>query len=204
MDIRLTVVELGNDSEKSLIYKKAPLTYMSKVLVAYGTRYGSAREIAEHIGSILTSEGHEVEVKRASKSVVVDAYDLVVLGSGIQVGSWTKEAKNFLRLNSSDLKLKKTALFVSCGDVLEEDKTDESYKKYLVDPAEKNGLSPIAFGFFGGTFDFTGNQGFVYNMFMKMIKGDFEKKGIPTEGIYDFRDWDAITDWTKRLGQELE
>ena len=177
---------------------------MSKILVAYGTRHGSAREIAKHIGETLTKEGHEVDVKRSSKSVAVDDYDLVVIGSGIQVGSWAKEAKNFLRLNSSALKWKKTALYVSCGDVLEEEKREESYKKYLLDPAEKNGLEPVAYGFFGGSFDFTGKKGFMYNMFMKMIKGDFEKKGIPTEGVYDFRDWPAITEWTKNLANELE
>jgi menaquinone-dependent protoporphyrinogen IX oxidase len=177
---------------------------MSKILVAYGTRHGSAREIAEHIGETLTKEGHEVDVKRATKSVAVDDYDLVVIGSGIQVGSWTKEAKNFLRLNSSALKWKKTAIYVSCGDVLEEEKREESYKLYLLDPAEKNGLQPVSYGFFGGTFDFTGNKGFMYNMFMKMIKGDFEKKGIPTEGVYDFRDWEAITEWTENLPTAIQ
>ena len=39
---------------------------------------------------------------------------------------------------------------------------------------------------------------------MKMIKSDFEKKGILTEGVYDFRDWPAITEWTKNLANELE
>jgi menaquinone-dependent protoporphyrinogen oxidase len=172
---------------------------MSKILVAYGTRHGSAREIAKHIGSTLMEEGYEVHVKKASKSVEVDQYDLVVIGSGIQVGSWTKEAKNFLKMNSSTLKWKKTALFVSCGDVLEPEKRDESYEKYLKEPAEKNGISPVAYGFFGGAFDFTGSKGFMYNMFMKMIKSDFERKGIRTEGVYDFRDWNAITEWTKKL-----
>ena len=62
---------------------------MSKILVAYGTRHGSAREIANHIGKILMDEGHEVHVKKASKSVDVDPYDMVVVGSGIQVGNWT-------------------------------------------------------------------------------------------------------------------
>ncbi len=167
--------------------------------MSYGTRHGSAREIAEYIGATLTKEGNEVDVKRATKSVAVDDYDLVVIGSGIQVGSWQKDVKNFLRLNSSTLKWKKTALFVSCGDVLEEEKREESYKKYLLDPAEKNGLEPVAYGFFGGKFDFTGKKGFMYNMFMKMIKSYFEKKGIPTEGVYDFRDWDAISEWGKEL-----
>lgn len=188
-----------SDSEKPLIYQKALSSQMSRILVTYGTRYGSAKEIANHIGSTLRDEGHEVDVKKASKSVAVDPYDLIVVGSGIQVGGWTKEAKNFLKMNGPALKWKKTALFVSCGDVLESEKRDESYEKYLVEPAEKNGLSPVAYGFFGGAFDFTGSKGFMYNMFMKVIKSDFEKKGIKTEGVYDFRDWEAITEWTKEL-----
>ncbi len=172
---------------------------MSRILVAYGSRYGSTKEIAEHIGKTLTEEGHSVDVKKASKSLGVDEYEMVVVGSGIQAGGWQKDAKNFLKLNSSSLKWKKTALFVSCGDVLEAEKRDESYKKYLVEPAEKNGLTPVAYGFFGGSFDFTGKQGFMYNVFMRMIKGDFEKKGIKTEGVYDFRDWEHITEWARNL-----
>ena len=172
---------------------------MSNILVVYGTRYGSAKEIATHIGSILTQEGHIVDVKKASKSVAVDPYDLVIVGSGIQARGWAKEAKTFLRLNSPTLKWKQTALYVSCGDYLETEKHEESRKKYLLDVAEKNGISPISYGFFGGTFDFTGKKGFLYNMFMKMAKSDFEKKGIKAEGVYDFRDWDQITQWTKEL-----
>ena len=172
---------------------------MSKILVTYGTRYGSTKEIAQRVGEILTEEGNSVDVKRASKSVGVDGYDMIVIGSGIQAGGWQKDAKNFIRLNSAALKWKKTALFVSCGDANEPEKHDESYKKYLVDIAEKNGLSPVTYGFFGGTFDFTGKKGFMYNMFMKMVKGDFEKKGIKTEGVYDFRDWNKITEWAREL-----
>lgn len=172
---------------------------MSKILVAYGSRHGSTKEIADHIGSTLTQEGHEVDVKKASKSVPVDPYDLIVIGSGIQAGGWTKETKNFLRLNGSTLKWKKTALFVSCGDFMEKEKHEEATKKYLIDVAEKNALSPVSYGFFGGTFDFTGKNGFIYSMFMKMMKGYFEEKGTKAEGIIDFRDWDQIALWAKEL-----
>ncbi len=177
---------------------------MSKILVAYGSRHGSTKEIANRIGSTLTQEGHEVDVKKASKSIPVDPYDLVVIGSGIQAGGWTKETKNFMRLNGSSLKWKKTALYVSCGDFMEKEKHEESIKKYLHDVAEKNALTPVAYGFFGGTFDFTGKNGFIYNMFMRMVKGDLEKKGIKTEGIYDFRDWDQITQWAKELPSHIQ
>lgn len=172
---------------------------MSKILVAYGSRYGSTKEIAEHIGSTLTQEGHDVDVKRATKAVPVDPYEVIVIGSGIQAGGWTKETKNFLRLNGSSLKWKKTALFVSCCDYMEKEKHEDSTKKYLHDVAEKNGLTPVAYGLFGGVFDFTGKKGFIYNMFMKMIKGDFEKRGIKTDGVFDCRDWDQITLWAKEI-----
>lgn len=177
---------------------------MSRILVTYGTRYGSTKEIAMRIGRILLEEGHTVDVEKASRTLQVDSYDLVVLGSGIQAGGWQKDAKNFMQRNSAAFKEIKIALFVSCGDAAEEEKYEESYKKYLVDPAKKNGLTPIAYGFFGGTFDFTGKKGFVYNMFMRIVKADFEKKGIVTEGVYDFRDWDAITEWTRALPKLIQ
>ena len=176
---------------------------MSKILVTYGSRYGSTKEIANHIGETLEKQGHEVEVTRANKSVAVDPYDMVVVGSGIQAGGWHKDASNFLRLNGSTLKWKKIALFVSCGDYMEKAKHEESKQKYLVDVAEKNGLTPVSYGFFGGTFDLTGKKGFLYNMFMKMVKGDLEKKGYNTEGVVDFRNWDEITSWSNALVEHL-
>ncbi len=64
-----------------------------KILVCYGTRYGSAGEIAENIGEILRSRGATVDIINLKKSKVknLESYDLVVLGSGIQMGKWTKE-----------------------------------------------------------------------------------------------------------------
>lgn len=172
---------------------------MSSILIVYGSRYGSTKEIAEHIGETLTNEGHHVEVFDATKPPVINDYDLIIIGSGIQAGSWKKDAQSFLKKNRVALKQKKTALFVSCGDAIEPEKRDESFNKYLVAHAETNTLSPIAYGFFGGSFDFTGKKGLFYNLFMKLVKGEFEKKGIKTEGVYDFRDWDAITNWAKEL-----
>lgn len=175
---------------------------MGKILIAYSSRYGSTKEIAEHLGVKLGEEGHIVDVVNASNSPEVDDYSLIIVGSGIQAGAWHKDAKNFLKKNSEKFKSKKIALFVSCGDVLEPEKRDASYKKYLLDQAEAFELKPVAFGFFGGKFDFTGSNNFFYNIFMRLAKSEFEKKGIKTEGIYDFRNWDEIDRWTEELGVE--
>jgi menaquinone-dependent protoporphyrinogen oxidase len=172
---------------------------MARILIVYGSRYGSTKEIAHHIGQTLTKDGHSVDVFDASKQPPMLGYDLIIVGSGIQAGRWKKDAMKFLKKNKNTLQKMKTALFVSCGDANEPDKKDDSYQKYLVSIARSYGLFPIAYGFFGGSFDFTGKKGVIYNLFMKLIKGDFEKKGIKTDGIYDFRNWDSITNWAQEL-----
>jgi menaquinone-dependent protoporphyrinogen oxidase len=63
-----------------------------KTLIVYGTRYGTAAEIAEEIGKVIESEGLEVDLvdSRSLKDCDVSLYDLVILGSGIKIGKWTK------------------------------------------------------------------------------------------------------------------
>jgi len=60
-----------------------------KALIVYGSRYGSAKKISQEIGNVLRNEGMEVDVldSRGLKKFDTSPYDLVVLGSGIKVGS---------------------------------------------------------------------------------------------------------------------
>ena len=62
-----------------------------KALVVYGTRYGTAAEIAEEIARVITEEGVEVDLVDASRMKDCDSspYDLVIVGSGIKMGKWT-------------------------------------------------------------------------------------------------------------------
>jgi len=39
-------------------------------------------------------------------------YDLVVVGSGIQINKWTREPEDFLKKHKKELAAKKLALFV--------------------------------------------------------------------------------------------
>ena len=63
-----------------------------KALVVYGTRYGTATEIAEEITRTLKEEGVETDLldSRGLKDWDVTPYDLVIVGSGIKIGKWTK------------------------------------------------------------------------------------------------------------------
>ena len=63
-----------------------------KVLVAYATKYGATAEIAEKIGQVLRETGMAVDVEPADRVGDLSSYRAVVLGSGVYVGRWRKEA----------------------------------------------------------------------------------------------------------------
>ena len=64
-----------------------------KALIVYGTRYGTAAEIAEEIRKIIENEGAEVDLadSRGLKDCNISPYDLMIVGSGIKIGKWTKK-----------------------------------------------------------------------------------------------------------------
>ena len=55
-----------------------------KALVVYGTRYGTAAEIAEEIAKVLEDEHLDVDLVNAKglKNCDVSSYDLLVVGVG--------------------------------------------------------------------------------------------------------------------------
>lgn len=173
-----------------------------KALVVYGTRYGTATEIAEEIARTLKGEGVETDLldSRGLKDWDVTPYDLVIVGSGIKIGKWTKGARKFLDKNKSALAERKVALFVSCGAANKEESRGEGQEKYLDDVAQKHLINdPVATGLFGSTFDPNSKQGFLYKQVMKSIKKDLEKQGIDVSKPVDCRDWDEIRAWTRAL-----
>lgn len=172
-----------------------------KTLIVYGTRYGTAAEIAEEIGKVMEARGVEVDLlnSKGLKSIDVAPYDLVVAGSGIKMGKWTKESLKFLKDNREDLENKKVALFVSCGAANEE-KSQAEGQKYLDEVALKY-LSgrPVASGLFGSVYDPDAKHGLMYRFTLRFIKQELEKQGIDTSKPYDFRDWDEIRGWARNL-----
>lgn len=171
-----------------------------KALIVYGTRWGGTTGVAEKIAETLRGEGADAEVFEAKKAPRdIDEYDLVVVGSGLMMGRWTKETQGFLKRNADKLKHKKTALFVSCGTVEEEDGIETARRDFLEKVAQKHGLTPIALGAFGGVYDTTKNLGIIGNIAMSAVKKGLTEKGVDMSKPYDFRDWDNITKWSTEL-----
>jgi menaquinone-dependent protoporphyrinogen oxidase len=172
-----------------------------KALVVYGTRYGTAEEIAEEIAKVLKDEDLDVDLVNAKglKNCDVSPYELLVVGSGIKMGKWTKESMNFLKKNKDKLSNKKVALFVSCGAANEEKSIPGGQEKYLDNVANENLIkAPIATGLFGSVYD-PNPKGLMSKFVNRFIKKEMEKQGKDTSERVDYRDWDEIRAWTKNL-----
>ena len=166
-------------------------------LIVYGTRWGGTEKVAQTIGNALQDDGFTVEVVDAKKAPdSIEGYDLVLIGSGLSSDKWTKESIAFIEKNLSSLKTKKMALFVSCSMA---DRKDEGYdvgkKRYLIDPAEKYGLSPITIGYFGCLMDFSYSHGLLVDIIVRVNRRNLRKNGLDTANLHDTRDWAAIAAW---------
>jgi menaquinone-dependent protoporphyrinogen IX oxidase len=186
---------------------------MTNALIVYGTRYGATASTSEDIAKTLSKEGLDVKVVNLKKDKVKDIteYELVIVGSGIQINKWTGEPEKFLKKFQKELAKKKVALFVCCGSAEPlDDKTDKAKSietartKYLEEKAAKYNLQPIALGLFGGVYNFN-NMPWFFRKTMSAVKPQLEAAGVPqTEpGLYDTRDLNAICNWAKEVAQKV-
>jgi menaquinone-dependent protoporphyrinogen oxidase len=86
---------------------------MQKILVAFGTKYGSTGEIAAAIADVLRRLGLEVDLRSARDVRDVAAYDGVVVGSGVYVGRWHADALDLVKRFERELRVRPTWFFSS-------------------------------------------------------------------------------------------
>jgi menaquinone-dependent protoporphyrinogen oxidase len=69
------------------------------VLVACATKYGATEGVAERIAAKLAEHGLSVEARRMDAVRDAGAYDVFVVGSAVYIGSWAKDAVQFVERN---------------------------------------------------------------------------------------------------------
>jgi menaquinone-dependent protoporphyrinogen oxidase len=168
---------------------------MSKsVLVAYASKYGGTAGIAEKIGQVLTAAGLQVEVLPASGIRDLSAYEAVVLGSGVYIGSWRKEAVKFLEANEKALAERPVWLF-SSGPTGEGDpvKLTEGWRFPKGQQPIADRIHPRDIALFHGTI-MVEKMNPIERWMLKNVKA----------GIGDFRDWEAIGAWAESIAAGLQ
>jgi len=83
------------------------------VLVAYASRHGATRGIAERIADTLRAAGLDAEARPAAEVKRAAGYDAFVIGSAAYMFHWLKEATGFVRRNRAVLAGKPVWLFSS-------------------------------------------------------------------------------------------
>ena len=164
-----------------------------KVLVAYATKYGATKEIAERMGEVLGQAGVQADVQPAERVKDLDPYKAVVLGSAVYAGSWRKEAVAFLEAHEKALAQRPAWIF-SSGPTGNADPV-AIMKGWRFPEAQRpiaDRIKPREIVMFHGVLDIK-RMSFAERTIIKGMKA-------PTG---DFRDWTAITAWAQGIAAAL-
>jgi menaquinone-dependent protoporphyrinogen oxidase len=174
-----------------------------KVLVAYATRHGSTKGIAEHIATHLTGEGFEAKALPVKNVTDLEGYDAVVLGGAAYMFHWHKDAVQFAHEHAEFLAEHPLWLFNS--GPLGTDLVNKQGVDVLVAsrPKEFDGLvqllHPIAEKAFFGAYDPTARPIGMSERLLRTMPA--ARDGLPAG---DFRDWQAIEAWALEIAAELK
>ena len=161
-----------------------------RVLVAAASKYGGTAGIAEAIGRRLEDDHVDVDVLPIEEVDDVEAYDTVILGSGVYAGRWLRQARRFVDENADVLVSKQTWLF-SSGPIGDPPKPEGDAAVKLGDLVTKTGAHEHRV--FAGKLD--------------KSRMTFADRAIVTafrapDG--DFRDWEEIAEWADGIARELD
>jgi menaquinone-dependent protoporphyrinogen oxidase len=158
---------------------------MGTVLVAYASKYGSTREVAESIASTLRERLLRVDVRPAGKVDHLEEYTGVVLGGGIYMGRWHRDARGFARLFEDELRNIPVAVF-ALGPTDEVPEHRAGSEKQFSRAVEKLELEPLASAVFGGVVD------------PRKLRFPFNHMEAA-----DVRDWDEIRAWADEVAERF-
>ena len=182
---------------------------MKKVLLLYGTRYGTTKEISDEIEKVIQDNGMKTDsfnLKDINPKNIpsLDKYDGIIIGTGIKMGMWTKIVKSFVQKRKNELKNKQASLgfYVCCGEAQKD--ITKAIEKYITPKLEKLGIQSALIDAFGGAYDLREDSP-VLGMTRKIIIGMMKEEGIedPEGHLYDYRDWEQIRGFANQFVELL-
>lgn len=160
-----------------------------KVLVAVASKHGSTVEIAQAVGNAVSAAGIEVDVLAAGPEPAAAAYDAFIIGSGVYVGHWLAEARQFIEANRQVLQGRPVWLF-SSGPV--------------GSPAKPEG-DPVDVAELMEATGARGHRVFAGRLDKSLLS--FGERAMVTAlraPVGDFRDWAAIQAWGEEIARQLK
>ena len=84
-----------------------------RVLVAYASKHGSTKEMAEFIGKKLAGHNLETDIQYVGAVTHLQDYDAVVIGSAVYAEQWRPDAAQFIKARTDILAEKPVWIFSS-------------------------------------------------------------------------------------------
>ncbi len=171
-----------------------------KVLVAYASKYGATREIAERIADRLRAAGIEAQAQPVTAVSDLSRYNGFVVGGAAYLGHWLNDASAFVRRIGAVLASQPTWLFSSGPLGTRPTDAEGRDLRLAAEPKEfaefKETLKPIGTRVFFGALD-PGKLGFRDRAVRALPAG----RALLPEG--DVRDWPDIDAWAAGIAVEL-
>jgi menaquinone-dependent protoporphyrinogen oxidase len=158
-----------------------------QTLVAYGTKQGSTREVAEKIAEALRKQGLDVDLRPASEVKDLGSYAAMVLGGSIYTGRLHPDIQALLKRHRGELAKLPVAVFGMGPKTTEPEDVASARKQLDANINKVPEIDPVSVAIFGGVID--------------PAKLRFPFNRMPAS---DARDWDAIGDWAESLPAKLE
>jgi menaquinone-dependent protoporphyrinogen oxidase len=158
-----------------------------KVLVASASRHGSTTEIADAVGEALRQGGLDVDVAPMGEVDTIYPYDAYVLGSAVYMGSWLREAQQFVDEHVELLRTRPLWLF-SSGPIGEAGAG--------ADPFDATGLVADLHAVEHAVFD-----GKLDHRSLRLGERALVRAMRVPDG--DHRDWDRIAAWGAEIARAL-
>jgi menaquinone-dependent protoporphyrinogen oxidase len=159
---------------------------MAAVLVAYATKLGSTREIAERIASVIGAAGFEAEAVSVRDVHSVEPYRAVVLGSALYAAHWQRDANRFVTRHRHALAERPLWLFSSGPLDPRLARQDLPMTPHAAEITA--GLQILGHRTFGGRL---------------LPDAAVDPQVLATHPIGDFRDWAAIERWAAGIAAAL-
>jgi len=176
-----------------------------KILVAFASRHGATRGIAERIAQTLQARGHDVTFTPAEHVSDVSDFEGFVIGSAAYYGRWLTEATRLVRQHR-DLFASRPVWLFSSGPVGTElvdtkgrDVVEASKPAEFAEFAES--IHPRDERIFFGAYDPDAEPvGAVERVGAWFMRIPAIREALPAG---DFRDWPQIEAWADGIASEL-
>ena len=165
---------------------------MARILVAYATKKGSTKEIAEAIAKELQAAGHTADAVEITKEASLQGYDAVVIGGPMYMGHIDVRVGKFVKRHSTEFAKVPVAGFVVCLAAATKDPEGMAWAEKALHAALAP-LQPVAETVFAGKL-VPEKLSWFQRWITKKVKSP----------VGDFRDWAAIAAWARDLPRMMK